>query len=58
MLGVAIYFNRRYPTRHSITRVLTKYYAEVYLGRDYGTHDRKNNRGEVVGINVKPAGRF
>ena len=58
MLVVAIYFNRRYPTRHSITRVLTKHYAEVYLGRDYGTHDRKNNRGEVVGINVKPAGRF
>ncbi len=58
MLVVAIYFNRRYPTRHSITRVLTKHYTGVYLGRDYGTHDRKNYQGEVIGINVKPAGRF
>ena len=58
MLVVAIYFNRRYPTRHSITRVLTRHYTGVCLGRDYGTHDRKNYQGEVIGINVKPAGRF
>ena len=58
MLVVAIYFNRRYPTRHSITRVLTRHYTGVYLGRDYGTHDRQNYQGQVIGIKVKPAGRF
>ena len=58
MLVVEIYFNRRYPTRHSITRVLTRHYTWVYLGRDYGTHDRRNYQGEVIGINVKPAGKF
>ena len=28
------------------------------MERDYGTHDRRNYQGEVIGINVKPAGKF
>jgi hypothetical protein len=37
MLVVAIYFTQRYPTRRAITWVLSKYYAEYYLGSGYGT---------------------
>ena len=39
-------------------KLLPRHYTGVYLGRDYGTHDRRNYQGEVIGINVKPAGKF
>jgi hypothetical protein len=58
MLVVAIYFTQRYPTRRAITWVLSKYYAEYYLGSGYGTHDRSDRSGEVVGVNVRQEARY
>ena len=57
-LVVAIYYTRKYPTRRAITWVLSKYYAEYYLGSGYGTHDRTDRHGEVVGVNVRPMARY
>ena len=58
MWVVAIYYTRKYPTRRAITWVLSKYYAEYYLGSGYGKHDRSDRHGEVVGVNVRPMARY